>query len=335
MPSSKVYRILSLSGGGVRGLITAVWLNRLEQKLGTPIAEFFDLIAGTSTGSLIACALSMGMKTETIVRIYRDRAQEIFPAPASRLWSRFSRTFSQGLDAPRYDSKGLELVLRSVFGDARFGDLRVPTLVTSYNLASREALVFKTIPNAGLQVLAETYRKYNSFPVWEICKASSSAPVYFPAHITQIDGRSVPLIDGGVVANNPTACAIAEAVRINDARSVDQRIPLGNFVVASFGTGQSSRPIATQESQVWGALEWAIPLIDVLFDGSADAVDYIAQQILPDNNYFRFQTPLDKAYDDIDRTDTTNLNALITVAQDYLSREGDALLDKLIIALKS
>lgn len=336
MSMSKPYRILSLTGGGVRGLITAVWLNRLEQKLGAPIAEFFDLIAGTSTGSLIACALSMGMKTEKIVSLYRDRAQEIFPAPASRLWSRFTRSFDQGIDAPRYDGKGLEAVLRSEFGDTRFGELQVTTLVTSYNLATREALVFKTMPRRSSGSLTEeTYQRYNHLPVWEICKASSSAPVYFPAHITEIEGQRVPLVDGGVVANNPTACAIAEAVRINAAQLPDRRIGLEQFIVASFGTGGSSRPISIQESQEWGALEWAVPLIDVLFDGSADAVDYITQQILVDSNYFRFQTLLDKAYDDIDRADETNLNALVQVAQDYLAREGDVLLDRLVAAITS
>ena len=78
MVAPKTYRILALSGGGVRGLVTAVWLNRLEQKLGAPIGQFFDLIAGTSAGSLTACALASGMRTEAIISLYRDRSQDIF-----------------------------------------------------------------------------------------------------------------------------------------------------------------------------------------------------------------------------------------------------------------
>jgi len=243
------------------------------------------------------------------------------------------RFFSQGFDAPRYDAKGLESVLRGVFGDRRFGELQVPTLITSYNLESREALVFKTMKTSN-DPANDTYTKYNHIPIWEICKASSSAPVYFPAHLTEIEGRRVPLIDGGVVANNPTACAIAEAVRINDSQPDALKIGLDQFIVASFGTGEPTRLISLQNSQTWGALAWVLPLIDVLFDGSADSVDYIARQILSETKYFRFQTPLDKAFDSIDRSDSENLNALIRVAQDYLAREGDALLDKLVAAIQ-
>jgi patatin-like phospholipase/acyl hydrolase len=319
------YRILSLSGGGVRGLVTAVWLRRLEQKLGSPIADHFDLIAGTSTGSLIACGLASGVPAAAIVDLYRARAGEIFPIPRAwwlnRLW-RFLRQFFR----PRYDGKGLERVLRDVFGDRRFGDLHVPTLITSYNLATREALVLKSIRGRS--------EKYNSIPVWEICKASSSAPIYFPAHVTQIEGQFMPLVDGGVVANDPTACAIAEGVRIDEDRPQGDRIGLENFVVAAFGTGDVTRPISIQESQTWGALNWVLPIINVLFDGSADSVDYIARQLLTSENYFRFQTRLDQAFEDLDRSDAANLEGLIRSAEDYLAREGDALLDQLVRALQ-
>ncbi|MBE9182166.1 patatin-like phospholipase family protein [Oculatella sp. LEGE 06141] len=318
------YRILSISGGGVRGIVAAIWLNRLEKKLGSPIWQHFDLIAGTSTGAVIGCALSLGIDTETVVDFYLHQSRTVFPTSAARLWSRLRRTLSEGLDAPRYDGEGLARVLKQVFGDARLSDLRVkPTLITTYNTVNREALVLKN-----------DRPHYNSLRLWDVCKASSSAPVYFPAHLLQVGNQELPLIDGGIVANNPTACAIAEGVRINKARSSDERIDLENFVVASFGTGEVTRPIYARQTQEWGALEWVMPLIDVLFDGSADAVDYIAHHLLTDGNYFRFQTPLNRAYDDIDNADATNLSALITTAQDYLTHGGDALLDKLVLNLQ-
>ncbi|NJL19813.1 MAG: patatin-like phospholipase family protein [Leptolyngbyaceae cyanobacterium SM1_3_5] len=176
---------------------------------------------------------------------------------------------------------------------------------------------------------------YLRLPIWEVCKASSSAPVYFPAHPLTLDGQTIPVIDGGVVANNPTACAIAEAVRINQARAIDSRAGIDQFLVASFGTGETVRPITAKQTQEWGALEWALPLIDVLFDGSADATDYIAQYLLAAGNYFRFQTPLDTAYDDLDNADATNLNALVGVAETYLRQTGEARLNDLAIRLKS
>lgn len=323
MANDKPYRILALEGGGVRGLLSAIWLNRLEQKLGTPIKEHFDIVAGTSTGALIGCALSLGIKTEVIVNLYLNYSREIFPEGGARLASRLRRSLTDGISAPRYDGVGLQNVLQRVFQNALFRDLQVkPTLVTSYDTLRREAVVFKN-----------TKPTFDNIPVWEICKASASAPVYFPAHIMQVEGKEVPLIDGGVVANNPTACAIAEGVRMNEALPPDQRVSLSNFVVASFGTGEVTRPISIKESQEWGALEWALPLINVLFDGSADAVNYISKYLLSDSNYFRFQTPLRRAFDDLDNADPANLDALVRTAQEYLAAEGDALLDQLVTAI--
>lgn len=324
MATSKPYCILSLDGGGVRGLVSAIWLNRLEQKLQSPVREYFDLIAGSSTGAIIACAIARGISTDRIVQLYLKEAREIFPAPASRLWNRVLRTLSEGVSAPRYSDRGLETVLKRTFGDTRFGQLQTkPTLVTSYDALNRTAVVFKN-----------TKPIHAELPVWEICKASASAPSYFPAHVMRLNGQDIPLIDGGVVANNPTACAIAEGVRINESLPASDRVGLDQFIVASFGTGQMTRPISIREAQEWGALEWAVPMIDVLFDGSADSVDYIARYLLLDNNYFRFQTPLDKAYDDLDRADEVNLNNLARIAEEYLtSQGGNALLDKLVKVL--
>lgn len=120
------------------------------------------------------------------------------------------------------------------------------------------------------------------------------------------------MIDGGMVANNPTACAIAEAMR-KDAR-VDNSHDL---VVLSVGTGQRNRPISLKSAQEWGALEWAIPIIDVLFDGNTDSVDYIARQLVGDG-YFRLQTQLVIGLDDLDDVSATNIAALEMLAKDYL-----------------
>ena len=114
--AQRKYRILSLDGGGIRGLITAVWLARLEDQLGEAVRDRFDLIAGTSTGSILACALSMGTPAREIQELYVEHARDIFPSTTARLWSRFARTFTEGVSAPKYDGVGLERILRSQFG---------------------------------------------------------------------------------------------------------------------------------------------------------------------------------------------------------------------------
>lgn len=312
------YRILSFDGGGIRGLISAVWLAELEERLGGKILDRVDLLAGTSTGSIIACAVAAGFSGSDLVKLYQQHGSTIFPAAGSRLWSRATRVFSEGVSAPKYDGKGLEAVLQQQFKSIRLGDLAKRVLVFSYDTLSREGTVFKN-----------THARHKDVPVWQVVKASCSAPTYFPATELEIQGATLPMIDGGVVANNPTACAIAEAVRVN--RGVPDPCSIENFIVGSLGTGQLTRPISVKQAREWGAIEWAIPVIDVIFDGTADATDYIVRQIVPEDRYVRLQTELSDAYDDMDNATRTNLNALVTVAGSYArSPQGTAAIDKLV-----
>ena len=302
----KMQRILSLDGGGIRGLVTSLWLGGVEDSLahaGKPggLLKHFDLLAGSSTGALVACGLGIGLSPAQLADLYRDERHTIFPGLASRLWSRAGRLFTQGPSAPRYDGAGLEKVLKKVFGKTTLGQLKVPTLVTAYDTVTRTPVVFKSFK-----------AQHKALPVWEVCRASAAAPTYFPAHPMTVEGYRCALIDGGVVANNPTACAIAEAMR-KDAR-VDNSHDL---TVLSVGTGERNRPIDLKSAREWGALEWAIPIIDVLFDGNTDSVDYIARHLVGDG-YFRMQTDLVVGMDDLDDTSSTNVFALEKLATDYL-----------------
>jgi patatin-like phospholipase/acyl hydrolase len=300
-------RILSLDGGGIRGLVTCLWLDGVEDALaraGKPgLAASFDLIAGSSTGAMIACGLGIGLSPARLAGLYREHRHTIFPGMPRRLWSRLGRAFQQGVSAPRYSGDGLEQVLHEVFGDATLGELPRPTLVTAYDTIDRKPVVFKSFKpgHAHLRVR-------------DVCRASAAAPTYFPAHGMTFEGRLHSLIDGGVVANNPTTCAIAEALR-------KDRGPgnCGDLVVLSVGSGELNRPIDLAAAREWGALEWAIPIVDVLFDASSDSVDYIARQLVGDG-YVRLQHELVVGLDDLDDTSETNLLALETMARGYLTR---------------
>jgi uncharacterized protein len=317
----QVRRILTLDGGGIRGLISAIWLEALQQRLLAVgkggVRDHFDLIAGSSTGALIATGLASGVTPRELTVLYQHFGDEVFPGAAARLWSRFTRTFTQGLSAPRYSPEGLETVLRRVFGTRTLGEVSPRLMTVAYDTISRSSLFFKSFKPEHQRV-----------PLWEVCRAATAAPAYFPAHVTTVEGQRRALIDGGVVANNPTACAIAEAVRLNQ----DER--LDGLVVLSIGTGETTRPISAGEATTWGAIEWAIPIIDVLFDGSADSVHYIAGQILRDGRYFRLQAPLLSGYDDFDNVDATNLLGLRKTAEDHLARpETQAALDRVVALL--
>lgn len=328
----KMRRILSLDGGGIRGLVSCHWLAGVERALieagkieaakastgknpaskaqtakpapAKPgLLKSFDLIAGSSTGALIACGLASGISPEALAQLYRAQRHTIFPNLAGRLWSRANRLISDGLSAPRYDGIGIEKVLRKVFGKTTLGQLKVPVLITSYDTISRTPVIFKSFDPHHRDLL-----------VWEVCRASSAAPTYFPAHAMRVEGKDCALIDGGVVANNPTACAIAEALR-KDVQVDNSR----DLVVLSVGSGERTRSIDLESARSWGALEWAVPIIDVLFDGNTDSVDYIARQLVGDG-YFRMQAELTVGLDDLDDTSETNVLGLETMAEEYLTR---------------
>ncbi len=298
-------RILSIDGGGIRGLVSCLWLGGAEDVLtqaGRPgLLRNFDLLAGTSSGALIACGLGMGLSPATIAELFRRRRHDIFPGMVERLWSRTSRLFRDGISAPRYDAKGLENVLQEVFGQTTLGQLQLPVMVTSYDTVSRDAVIFKSFKP-----------EHQHLPVWKVCRASTAAPTYFPAYPMRVEGKACALIDGGVVANNPTACAVAEALRHD--KLVDQ---CSDLVVLSVGSGRRNRPIPLRQAQEWGALEWAVPIIDVLFDGNTDSVDYIARQLVGPG-YFRLQTDLLAQLDDLDDVSAVNIAALEIMATDYL-----------------
>jgi patatin-like phospholipase/acyl hydrolase len=323
MTANKPYRILALDGGGIRGLTSAILLEDLEKKLQehaqnsqVRIRDYFDMIAGTSTGSIIACGVAQGVSATNIKDFYRSKGGKIFPEKSwfykviKGIVGRITTGFSQ----PMFDGTGLEKVLKEeAFGDELlFEELPRPILITSYDTYNRQAVVFKnTEPLIG------------KIPVWEICRSSAAAPVAFPAyemknkHFLQYlqekgfkipDGAGIPLIDGGVFANDPVLCAIAERLHWNLFPPANQekwiseghqRVEIKDIVVASFGTGQPiERKIDIQQARGWG-VEWAspfrgVPIVDILFDGSTEATDYIAQQILWKENYFRFQPILDE-----------------------------------------
>lgn len=315
MDQGRGFRILSLDGGGIRGLVTAVWLDALEEAAGRPARELFDLVAGSSTGAILAASVADGRPAAEIAALYLREARTIFPGPARRWWDRLARLFRQGLSAPRYSGEGLDRVLEREFGTRRLDELPVRTLIMSYDAWGREPVVFKSwkAAHAGL-------------PLWAVCRASCAAPGYFPAQVLRLGDRRRPLLDGGIVANNPAGCALAEGWKIAKA---ERRDP-SDIVLASFGTGESTRPIGLDEAQEWGPLEWALPIIGTLFDGASDAADYIVRQILDEDRYFRFQTPLSRALDDLDGASEKNLRNLQATARAYLEGPGRAIMDRLV-----
>jgi patatin-like phospholipase/acyl hydrolase len=310
-------KVLSLDGGGIRGIMTLIWLTELEKKIEKPIYEYFDLIIGTSTGSIIACALSSGMHPSTILNMYMKYGADIFDVPKEGSIKYFiyqiKKLFINGLFSPKYSGKGLRDVLKKVFKESTLKSLRRPTLISCYSLKNRKPLIFKSYHDS-----------HKDIPIHKVCKASSSAPTFFPAEVIKIDNEDNHIIDGSVILNNPSLMGVIESLKINDGKCVD------NVVLASFGTGESISDISIEESQEWGALEWARPIADVLFDGSSAAVDYICKKFLNNDNYFRFQVVLDEESSEMDNHKSDNINRLCIISQSYLDNGGMDKIDSLV-----
>lgn len=311
------FRILSLDGGGIRGVIGAVILREIEKLVNQPLNQYFNLIAGTSTGSILAAAIATGRKSEDILRLYRQRGKTIFPYTNLFSAQRLPLMLKYGFSAPKFSDEGLIQALQAEFGKTKLSEINTPLLlITAYNTTDREFIVFKSW---------QKYKSWVNSPLWELCVCSSSAPTYFPAHLLKTEDKDYSVIDGGVGANNPSACAFAEALRLNN--------PISDISILSIGTGDSTTPITYDKVRAWGVGQWIWQgrLIDVLFDASSDVNDYITRQFMspPDiedkgtPRYLRLQPAIKK--DAIDDASEENIDRLVALAEQYMEQNKEVL----------
>jgi predicted acylesterase/phospholipase RssA len=275
-------KALAIDGGGIRGLIPALVLAEIEARTGRPVATMVDLIAGTSTGGIIACALARPnpMPASRIAEVYTVDGPKIFER---RLTKEISS--AAGFIDERYASGPLVDSLRRHLGEARLDDATVPVLITAYDLQARKALVLRD----GISMV-------------DAAHATAAAPTYFEP--VKLGDRT--LIDGGVFATNPAVFAYAEG-------SID--------FLLSLGTGEHTRALPYETVRDWGKLEWAEPIIDVVFDGGADAVD-LQLTALAGSAYLRLQTRLEEASDALDDASAGNLAALRREAERLISERS-------------
>jgi len=292
-------KVLSIDGGGIRGLIPALVLAEIERRTGRPTAELFDLIAGTSTGGILACGLTRPgpdgrplHSAEELAELYRTEGPKIFDRSLIK-----RITSVDGLLDERYDDRGLNRALATYLGETRLREALTDLLITAYDIHGRFAFFFRS-------ARARTDAEYD-FSMAEAARATAAAPSYFePVEVTDAAGaRTYPLIDGGVFAVNPAMCAYADVVAAGADISV----------LAALGTGSHTKAFEFGDVKGWGQLEWARPVLDMVFDGVADTVDFEAAT-LTRGRYRRLQAELRYASDALDDAGEANLRRL----------EGDA-----------
>jgi uncharacterized protein len=260
----KRFQILSLDGGGIKGLFSAAVLAALEEDLNLHIVDHFDLIAGTSTGGLIAIGLGLGLRPREIVEFYLREGPTIFPR-------RFGLSLLQHWMRRKFSSAPLEAALKRCFRDRRFGDSQKRLLIPSYNLGADDIYLFRTAHN-------ERLRRDYKVPAWKVAMATSAAPTFFPAVRTVDNTR---LVDGGVWANNPAMAALIEAYKFLDA-------PLEHISMLSMGTSDA---VIQRKAQLddGGIFAWATgsAAIEVIMRGQSIAATNQARFLLGQERFER------------------------------------------------
>ena len=311
-------RILSIDGGGIRGILPAMVLAELERLSERPTAELFDLVAGTSAGALVGLALvtpneqgTSKFKAQEIARLYEIGSARVF---SRTMWHQIKAVGN--LVDEKYPADGMTEVLQRIYGDALLSEALTDTLFTSYEIERRIPFFFRT--HRARQDDAHDY------PMTQVIRAATAAPTYFePAHIPTRDGHDYyALVDGAVFAYNPALCAYVEAQALNPG--------VKDFVMVSLGTGQLTRRLPYEEVKDWGAARWAQPLFSLMCDGDATVVDHQIAQILNvagngEPRYFRFQVRLDTGSDDMDDTSRDNVRTIKLLGENMILKNRDTL----------
>lgn len=331
--------ILSIDGGGIRGIIPGVILAYIEEKLqektGSPnarLCDYFDLIAGTSTGGILTCMyLTPGsdgrpkFTAQQAVELYLNNGEKIFSIPVFRRILNFF-----GLFEAKYPVKNIEKLLKTYLEDIKLSQALKPCMVTAYEIFQRKTMFFNqtdTLKNKDI----------NDYYIRDIARSTSAAPTYFkPAEIHSVFGAPLYLVDGGVFANNPAMCAYAEArtSKFSEILKRDDKPDFPNtsdMIIVSVGTGSHGDPYTYANAKRWGVIGWLIPLIDILMSGNSETVHYELKQLFEpveksgSKQYFRLEPTVGTAKSKMDLATKKNMHALEEAGKTFVAANADEL----------
>lgn len=333
-PNPDKFRILCVDGGGIRGLISALVIARIEGLLrerdgeGARISQYFHLLAGTSTGGLITLALTRpeAPSADQLAGFYTEDGPDIFDR--SLAWKLRS---GLGTLAPKYSGEALDKAVRNRLKDWRLADATRDLVVTAYDMTNRKPFFFKRWKAQESEA--------ENFPIATAALSTAAAPTYFPSQT--VDGRA--LVDGGVFAANPTIAAIAEA--LGRERDPPAQPTLEEMLVVSIGTGEFSEGFPPGDVHDWGMLDWIRPrggneppILSAMLGGSSDGTDYWAHMLLNHapgkgrpkadeigrgKRYYRFQVRLASAIE-MDDASPATLGKLQQLAEELIAeRDGE------------
>lgn len=261
LSSDRGYRVLTLDGGGIKGAFAAAVLADFEETLGSPLVDYFDLIAGTSTGGIIALGLGLGLPSKQILDFYETRGPQIFVG---------ARGLLGRVLGPKYDDRPLREALEEVFGDRLLGDAQTRLVIPSLNLETGQVYVFKTAHH-------ERFERDYKERVVDVALATAAAPTYFRTHRLP---AGTPLIDGGLWANNPMGAAAVEALGVLEW-------PRGSVKLLSIGCTESPLSIRERSGSGLGLRRWVPHLVDTFMNAQSSGSVGTATLLLGHENVHR------------------------------------------------
>ncbi|MCK8137620.1 CBASS cGAMP-activated phospholipase [Pseudoalteromonas sp. 2CM28B] len=299
------FKILSIDGGGIRGVYPAHILKCFEEKLGINLLESFDMIAGTSTGSIIAAGVACNIRPAEMVNMYKEYGVDIFKKKKSRIPFKKLKNVAQPLLESVYDSGSLSNVLNGVFNDITLGQVAKPLILPATDVG-----------NGGVHVFKSPYHpdfiRDKSVKVKDAVLASCSAPTFFDPH--KVD--EYLLSDGGLWANNPALVAVIDAQK-------RLGINYDDIQVVSIGTGHSKVAYGLKHKGGWGlATGWRHKeFINFMLSlQSQSALNYLKLHLKPEQILrIDFESDTDLPLDEVSEID--NLISLADKDFTYGSKE--------------
>jgi uncharacterized protein len=274
------YNILSLDGGGIRGIILLKQLIELENQLDDKICNKFDLISGTSTGGIIAVLLAKGYTAKNILDFYLDNSKKIF----NKRFLRF------GLIRSKYSDKNFNRLLKEYLGELTLSDLKCDVIIPTYNINKKSKYLFKS-------------SKDKNASLYDVVRSTASPQSFFPIH--KIDHEY--FIDGGMVINNPSLVSYSEAVNLGYKK----------INLISFSTGHKESNFRKFLIKA-GILFWAKPTLDILLMEQSKMTDFHMSSISNNNkniNYIRCNSIIDKSNGKIDDASQKNITNMLLDGQ--------------------
>lgn len=323
-------RILSIDGGGIRGIIPGLFLVALERKLkeisnnpNAHLSDYFDFFAGTSTGGILIALLlcpddadrnKAKYSAEEALNLYIKHGSEIF---AASRWRRFLSRF--GLLSELYDDQPFKDILNKYFGETRLSELIRPCIFTAYNIELRKNHLFR-------QQKAISHGDSRDFYVKDVCRATCAAPTYFSvAETFSLAGIRYPLVDGGVFSHNPAITALLEVMKSYNTVRMD------DIHILSLGTGQVKNAYKYEDFKKKWAITLGPSLVDIMTSSSSETNDYFLTQLFKSihkpHHYVRIDpTNLSSIDSSLDAASPTNIQKIVSLADRMVSNNEKTLI---------